>query len=164
MIKYFWAYTFFIILSVKGMSGGWADIQNKDFSLEIPTLTNQGWIPAIHACERLGQNRSPKFQWKNPPLHVKSFSLVCTDPDAPEGLFTHWIIYNIPAQVNHLDEEMARMEKLSDGSLQGINSFKRVGYDGPCPPGNSPHRYFFTLYALGAVPRSHFRSWQWNNL
>ena len=36
----------------------------------------------------------------------------------------------------------------SQGMRQGFNDFNEVGYDGPCPPRNSTHRYIFDLYAL----------------
>jgi Raf kinase inhibitor-like YbhB/YbcL family protein len=63
----------------------------------------------------------------------------------------HWVIDNIPAQANQLPEKIAAVESLPDGSNQGVNDFRRIGYGGPCPPPGGPHRYFFKLYALDTV-------------
>jgi len=140
---------FLLPLEVLAMSKNNSE-QNK-FSLISSSFENQEWIPKIHACDRFGDNRSPKLEWKNPPSQTKSFALLCEDPDAPSGLFTHWVIYNIPAKTNYLKEGIVRQEKLPDGTIQGINSFRRLGYDGPCPPAGKPHHYIFTLYALDTM-------------
>ncbi len=88
----------------------------------------------------------------NPPPTTKSFALICDDPDAPVGVWVHWIIYNIPATVSRLPENVDKKQKVLggelSGALQGINSWNRIGYGGPCPPPGAPHRYFFKLYAL----------------
>jgi Raf kinase inhibitor-like YbhB/YbcL family protein len=70
------------------------------------------------------------------------------DPDAPSGTFTHWVIFNIPADSNGLPEAVVSEPQLPDGSLQGRNSAGGIGYYGPYPPAGSRHRYYFTLYAL----------------
>lgn len=69
------------------------------------------------------------------------------DPDAPSGTWDHWLIYNIPAQAKGLKEGIAKVRELPDGSRQGVNSWGRIGYDGPNPPSGT-HRYYFRLYAL----------------
>jgi Raf kinase inhibitor-like YbhB/YbcL family protein len=66
------------------------------------------------------------------------------------GTWTHWIIWNIPAQTTSLPEGVPKMGESGDGARQGRNDFKRIGYGGPCPPPGKPHRYFFKLYALKA--------------
>jgi hypothetical protein len=68
------------------------------------------------------------------------------------GTWVHWVIYNIPGAARELSEALPAREKNPDGSLQGRNDFGRIGYGGPCPPRGRPHRYFFRLYALDAVP------------
>ncbi len=73
------------------------------------------------------------------------------DPDAPAGVFTHWVIFNIPSTVERLDEGTPLREKLADGSLQGKNGAGRIGYMGPCPPRGPVHHYRFTLYALNTL-------------
>ena len=69
------------------------------------------------------------------------------DPDAPVGTWTHWILWNIPPG-GALPEGVTKVEKLNEGTLQGRNDFRRIGYGGPCPPPGKPHRYFFKLYAV----------------
>jgi len=70
------------------------------------------------------------------------------DPDAPGGVFTHWVLFNIPSDSRELLEAVPTQAQLPSGALQGKNDFGRVGYGGPCPPPGRPHRYRFTLYAL----------------
>jgi Raf kinase inhibitor-like YbhB/YbcL family protein len=69
------------------------------------------------------------------------------DPDAPMGTWVHWVIYNIPPTRSGLEEAIPPQERFPDGTLQGKNSWRRIGYGGPCPPSGT-HRYFFRLYAL----------------
>lgn len=104
------------------------------------------FIPRKYTCE--GQNISPSVSWYKAPSSTKSFVLIMDDPDAPIGTFTHWIVYDIPASVNSLDEGVSRSPMLPQGIKQGINDFGRVGYDGPCPPKHQTHRYFIKVIAL----------------
>lgn len=149
MIKQVWIFLFLLLLEIIPMLG--IDTQKGDFVLASLAFEDQGWIPRIHACDRLGKNLSPQLKWTNPPSYTKSFALICHDSDARGGKFSHWIIYNIPATANHFDEGIERLEKLPDGAMQGINSFRRLGYDGPCSSSGPPHHYLFTLYALDRV-------------
>jgi Raf kinase inhibitor-like YbhB/YbcL family protein len=103
-------------------------------------------IPARYTCE--GQDVSPALTWKEPPAGTQSFALIMDDPDAPGGVFTHWVLFNLPADSRGLSEAVPTQPQLPDGSLQGKNDFGRSGYGGPCPPSGRPHRYQFTLYAL----------------
>jgi Raf kinase inhibitor-like YbhB/YbcL family protein len=105
-------------------------------------------IPAKHTCD--GQDISPPLKWSNIPPGTKSFALVCDDPDAPVGIWVHWVLYGLPGSATELKEGLPAVETLVNGAKQGLNDFRRVGYGGPCPPGGSPHRYFFKLYALNA--------------
>lgn len=107
---------------------------------------NGSEIPSQYTCK--GQNISPKLTWRGAPPNTKSFALIMDDPDAPGGTFCHWIIYNIPPNKQELASGIPASSNLQDGSRQGINDFRRVGYSGPCPPPGKPHRYFFHLYAL----------------
>ena len=68
------------------------------------------------------------------------------------GTFTHWVLYDLPAETRELPRAIGKDEQLPNGSRQGINDFAEIGYDGPCPPGHSSHRYVFDLYALDAKP------------
>jgi len=103
-------------------------------------------IPARYTCEE--QDVSPALTWEEPPAETQSFALIMDDPDAPGGVFTHWVLFNLPADSRGLSEAVPTQPQLPDGSLQGKNDFGRIGYGGPCPPPGRPHRYQFTLYAL----------------
>ncbi|MFQ5996441.1 MAG: YbhB/YbcL family Raf kinase inhibitor-like protein [Dehalococcoidales bacterium] len=103
-------------------------------------------IPTKYTCE--GQDVSPALTWSESPAGTQSFALIVDDPDAPVGVFTHWVLFNLPADSRGLPEAVSTQAQLSDGSLQGKNDFGKIGYGGPCPPPGRPHRYQFTLYAL----------------
>jgi len=81
------------------------------------------------------------------PAETVSLALIVDDPDAPSGLFTHWIVYGIDPSVKALEEDQPPLEKLPSGARQGINGFGETEYGGPQPPSGT-HRYFFHLYAL----------------
>lgn len=118
------------------------------FSL-TSTAFNQGeTIPITYTGD--GQDVSPPLQWANPPEGVQSFALICDDPDAPVGVWVHWVIYNIPAEKRVLPQGMPQTKQLDDGTRQGINDSRKIGYNGPAPPPGKVHRYFFKLYALDA--------------
>jgi Raf kinase inhibitor-like YbhB/YbcL family protein len=103
-------------------------------------------IPRQFTCH--GPNTSPALSWGALPPNTKSLALLAIDLDSPFRPYTHWILYNVPPQPNTLPEGIPRSESLPNGASQGTNSDPRIGYSGPCPPGDSPHRYVFTLYAM----------------
>lgn len=105
-----------------------------------------GKVPREFTCD--GGDQSPPLAWTEPPAETRSLVLTVTDPDAPGGTFTHWVLYNLPAKGNSLAANFPRQDQLADGTRQGRNDFARVGYGGPCPPHGSTHRYFFDLFAL----------------
>jgi Raf kinase inhibitor-like YbhB/YbcL family protein len=94
---------------------------------------------------------SPALAWSGAPAGTKSFALLCDDPDAPMGTWVHWVIFNIPADSTGLPEGVPALATPPSGGVQGKNSWKKVGYGGPCPPPGKAHRYFFRLYALDAT-------------
>lgn len=98
-----------------------------------------------------GDDVSPPLQWSGAPPQTKSFAIICEDPDAPSGTFTHWVIFNLPATTTSLPENVAKTGSLPDGSKQGQNSFGNTGYNGPAPPPGKTHHYIFTVYALDAT-------------
>lgn len=108
-----------------------------------------GRIPKQFTCD--GADISPQLAWNAPPRTTKNFALILTDPDAPSGTFTHWVLYEIPAKTQSLTEGLPNQAQLPDGSRQGRNDFGKTGYGGPCPPHNSDHHYVFTLYALDTI-------------
>src|SRR5687768_119041 len=103
-------------------------------------------IPKQHTAD--GRNVSPPLKWSNPPAGATSFALICEDPDAPRGTWTHWVIFNLPAETRELTEGMPAEATLANGARQGANDFRKTGYGGPSPPAGKPHRYFFKLSAL----------------
>jgi len=94
-----------------------------------------------------GKNISPPLKWSGVPAKVKSFALICDDPDAPGATFVHWVIFNIPASARSLKENIPEGGTLPDGSIQGTSGTGAYGYFGPEPPSGT-HRYMFKLYAL----------------
>ncbi len=103
-------------------------------------------IPARYTCQ--GQDISPPLAWGEPPHNTRSFALIVDDPDAPGGLFTHWIMLNIKDNIRGLGEGIPAPERIKNGAIEGTNDFNMIGYGGPCPPPGKVHRYRFTLYAL----------------
>jgi Raf kinase inhibitor-like YbhB/YbcL family protein len=103
-------------------------------------------IPAVYSCD--GNDVSVPLAWGGPPAGTGAFALVMDDPDAPGRVFTHWVIFNIPAETRGLEEDVPGQARLASGALQGKNDFGDIGYGGPCPPGGPAHRYQFALYAL----------------
>ena len=103
-------------------------------------------IPKQHTGD--GRNSSPPLRWQDAPAGTASWALICEDPDAPRGTFTHWVLYNLPATARELSEGVPPDTTLADGALQGVNDFGKVGYGGPAPPRGKPHRYLFKLFAL----------------
>jgi Raf kinase inhibitor-like YbhB/YbcL family protein len=99
-----------------------------------------------------GRNISPPLKWQDPPTGMRSLALICEDPDAPRGTFTHWLAFNLPAESRELREGVPAEATLPDGTAQGTNDFGQVGYGGPKPPPGKPHRYIFKLYALDQSP------------
>ena len=98
-----------------------------------------GNIPSKFTCD--GSDTSPPLQIAGVPSNAKTLLLIADDPDAPSGLFTHWLVWNIRPQTNSIAEGSAPK------GVQGANDFGKSGYKGPCPPPGT-HRYSFKIYAL----------------
>jgi Raf kinase inhibitor-like YbhB/YbcL family protein len=113
--------------------------------LHSNAFSEGGAIPEKYSRE--GGNASPPLDWNGVPKDAKSLALVVDDPDAPGGTFVHWMVYNIPPEMNHFEEAAAAAMRLPDGMRQGKNGFGQMGYGGPQPPSGA-HRYIFHLYAL----------------
>ena len=104
-----------------------------------------GRIPEKYS--RNGGNVSPPLEWDGLRCPATKLALIMDDPDAPSGVFVHWVLYNIPDSITHLEEGIPNGPNFPDGMRQGLNGFGEVGYGGPQPPSGT-HRYFFHLYAL----------------
>jgi Raf kinase inhibitor-like YbhB/YbcL family protein len=114
-------------------------------------IANDGSFDPRYTCDL--DNSSPELRWENVPEGTVGFALIAEDPDARNGVFTHWVIYNIPPDVRHLPAGIPPQEALPNGIRQGVNSYGKLGYAGPCPPmEDSPHRYVFRLFALSQLP------------
>lgn len=118
-------------------------------TLTSPAFEAGGDIPSIHTCE--GDNISPPLNWTGVPAGTKSLALIIEDPDAPDPaapqrIFTHWVLYDIPPTATGLAPGV-ESKLLPPGTREGYNDWKRAAYGGPCPPVGR-HRYFHRLYAL----------------
>jgi Raf kinase inhibitor-like YbhB/YbcL family protein len=126
------------------------------FALELtsPDFKEGDTMPMKHVFSGMGckgKNVSPALEWSGVPADAKSLALTVYDPDAPSGSgWWHWEVVNIPPRTTKLAEG-ASAGKMPKGSLQTRNDFGKSEYDGPCPPpGDKPHRYVITIYALKA--------------
>jgi len=118
-------------------------------TLHSAAFDSNSVIPVVHTCE--GDDTSPPLSWSGVPDGTKSLALIVEDPDAPDPaapqrIFTHWVLYNIPPDATGLSPGV-QSHLLPPGTVEGYNDWKRAGYGGPCPP-IGQHRYFFRLYAL----------------
>jgi len=117
--------------------------------MKSSAFENGGFIPSKYTCE--DEDISPPLSWSDVPKGTKSFALICDDPDAPFGVWVHWVIFNIPADKRKLEENILKKGLLPERIIQGLNDFGKVGWGGPCPPPGKPHRYIFKLYALDTI-------------
>ena len=110
---------------------------NNQLKLISTVFSHNGHIPLKYTCE--GENINPPLEVENIPDNTKTLALTVEDPDAPRGVFTHWVVWNISPN-----------ETIPEGNnpgINGTNSFGKTGYGGPCPP-SGVHRYFFRVFAL----------------
>lgn len=102
-----------------------------------------------------GEDTSPPLRWSGMPSGARSVVLAVEDPDAPTPEpFVHWLLYNIPPSVKMLPEGIQKEESAAaaSGAVQGKNSTLKIGWTGMAPPkGDTPHRYFFQLFALDTI-------------
>ncbi len=103
-------------------------------------------IPKKYSCD--GQNISPQLAWENLPEGTRSMAVLLEDPDAPGGIFTHWVMYDLPVGMDSVAEGVPVVGEIPGGGLQGLNDFGKLGYGGPCPPPGRVHRYIFRVFAL----------------
>jgi hypothetical protein len=113
--------------------------EEANMQLMSTEFANNEFIPKKFTCE--GEDINPALIIKNIPADTKGLALIVDDPDAPMGIWVHWVVYNIPI--------ISRIDEGSTPGEQGINDFGRQDYGGPCPPSGT-HRYFFKIYCLDA--------------
>jgi Raf kinase inhibitor-like YbhB/YbcL family protein len=113
------------------------------FQIFSSAFAEGGWIPELHSCQ--GADISPSLEWSGAPSETRSFALIVEDPDAPKGVWSHWILFDVGAKIQALSQGF----RAGSLGVSGTNDFGKPGYGGPCPPkGHGPHRYFFRLSAL----------------
>jgi len=117
-------------------------------TLHSPAFKEGGLIPSKYTCD--GENVSPPLEWEGVPETALSLALIVDDPDAPSGVFVHWVLFDIPVGEKALTEAVGMVGRTAGGGTQGQNGFGKTAYGGPCPPSGT-HRYQFHLYALDAV-------------
>src|SRR5260221_9747546 len=128
--------SFLFVTMLGGLLAGCSDepksANEKNMTLQITStvFSEVQTIPQKYTCS--GSDISPPLAWTQPPPGTKSIALICEDPDAPGGTFTHWVMYNMPSTDVVLSENIAGTEILDDGRKQGKNSFGKIGYSGPC--------------------------------
>jgi hypothetical protein len=107
--------------------------------LTSAAFENGGRIPSTYTCD--GEDISPPLEFHDVPQESVSLALVMDDPDAPNGTWDHWLVWNIPGGTTSIPEDSQ-----PDG-VPGENGWGRLDYGGPCPPSGT-HTYRFKLYAL----------------
>jgi Raf kinase inhibitor-like YbhB/YbcL family protein len=112
-------------------------------TLNSSAFSHMDFIPAHYTCD--SSNKSPELSWTDVPENTQSFVLIMDDPDAPGGTWDHWILFNIPQDSRTLAENLSTFPK---ETKNGSNSWQNNYYQGPCPPPEQAHRYYFKLYAL----------------
>jgi Raf kinase inhibitor-like YbhB/YbcL family protein len=137
-------------VAVNSSSGSTIPTAGAGLTLVSPAFANNGTIPQKYTCD--ASSISPELQFGNIPSGTQSLALTLEDPDAPRGVFVHWVIYNMPPALAGLTEDVPKHAQVSGFGTQGLNGAGLAGYTGPCPPAGNAHHYIFTLYALDLKP------------
>lgn len=126
-----------------GLAGcGGADVESTGFTMSSPAFAADAQIPPEYSCT--GRNVPPPLLWQNVPPGAESLAMVVDDPDAPAGLFVHWVVSGIPPTTREIVDGV-----LPPTAVVSLNSGRKADYLGPCPPaGTGVHHYRFQLYAL----------------
>jgi Raf kinase inhibitor-like YbhB/YbcL family protein len=123
------------------------DVDIRKIELVSPKFNYGDFIPSTYTSD--GKNISPPLNWSNVPEETNNLVITCEDPDAPIGTWVHWLLFNIPPEINRLPENFL-LEKSSIPDIKGgLNDFYQLEYGGPCPP-KGVHRYYFYIFALSS--------------
>ncbi len=120
-----------------------SDWNINSMKIASSAFENNQRIPQQYTCD--GKNINPPLSVSSVEEKAKSLVLIVEDPDAPMGIWIHWLLWNIDPKQSEIIEN-----SIPEGAVEGMTSFGKHGYGGPCPPGGT-HRYFFKLYALDTV-------------
>ncbi|AIY89527.1 YbhB/YbcL family Raf kinase inhibitor-like protein [Geoglobus acetivorans] len=140
-----------VVLLAVLLSGCSAEEKKVEGKLIVKSAFGNGSeIPGKYTCD--GMDVNPPIHIEGLESEVKSLAIIADDPDAPSGVFTHWIAWNIPV-TNEIPENIPKMGAVDRPvkMVQGVNDFGKLGYGGPCPPEGQKHRYFFRIYALDTL-------------
>ena len=118
------------------------------FIVTSPAFRNGNAVPKQFTCD--GSDTPPPLEVSGAPEGTRSFAVIMDDPDAPNGTFTHWLMWDIPITREGLPEDVGHEGDFTDGARQGDNDFGERGYSGPKPPRGETHHYHFKLFALDA--------------
>jgi Raf kinase inhibitor-like YbhB/YbcL family protein len=121
-------------------------VPSETFMVRVASLSPGSVLPDVYTCK--GASESPEVMWSNVPDSTKSLVLILDDPDALNGRFTHWIVFNIPPDSEGIPRAQPNSKVLANGAQQGQNSGGSRSYYPPCPPIGTTHRYVFKLYAV----------------
>lgn len=145
--KYFFAIISIVVMVLLGIkffaisSNNIISANNKEGKMKITSVfENEDKIPSKYTCD--GEGLAPELTISEVPKNALSLVLIVDDPDAPMGVFTHWLLYNIP-----VDTKSISAANIPTDAIAGMTDFGKTGYGGPCPPFGT-HRYFFKLYAI----------------
>lgn len=123
---------------------------DKDFYFTTPILKTSNFFPEKCLTKNIGgENISPALNWKNAPKNAEYFAFSCIDTKPIANNWVHWMVINIPKDINKLPRNASGTKDMPVKSEEFENSFGWKGYGGPQPPkGTGVHKYEFTIYAL----------------
>jgi len=137
-----------MVLPLLLASLGACGTQKEGLTVAVAQLPEGSPLPARFGED--GGDTSPAVAWSGAPAQARAFALIVDDPDAPGGTWTHWVAYDLPIS-NGLEEGRPRGGDLPGGGRQGLNSWGRLGWNGPAPPPGKVHHYVFRVFALSAA-------------
>ncbi len=145
--KVFW-FSFFCLVLLAGWYLGFKRSQTRlevkqmeTIKITSPAFLDQQRIPDKYTCQ--GEDVNPALEFSNVPSGCQSLALIVDDPDAPGGVWTHWLVFNIDPSLVRVEENSVPLK-----AIQGRNSFGHNQWGGPCPPPGPVHHYRFKIYAL----------------